>query len=125
MNKENLKIALNAIDAVVEDVKKFVKDNGGFISTHDLTCDTMYAYVIDWNVDNVTEERVIAIRVVNGDLEIATTFFKNDVYEVALTENDFDDEDWMLVGSYSDTVLTSQTILSIAESIDQYVQMNN
>lgn len=125
MKKENLKIALNAIDAVVEDVKKFVKDNGGFISTHDLTCDTMYAYVIDWNVDNVTEERVIAIRVVNGDLEIATTFFKNDVYEVALTENDFDDEDWMLVGSYSDTVLTSQTILSIAESIDQYVQMNN
>ena len=121
MNEENLKIAFDAINAVVEDVKKFVKDNGGFISTHDLTCDTMYAYVIDWNVDNVNEERIIAIRVVNDDLEIATTFFKNDAYEVALTENDFDDEDWMLVGSYSDSVLTAQTILSIAECIEQYV----
>ena len=122
MKQENLKIALNAIDAVVEDVKKFVKDNGGFISTHDLSCDTMYAYVIDWNVDNVVEERVIAIRVIDGVLEIATTYYKNDVYEVALTENDFtDDEDWMVVGSFGDYVLTAQTILSIAESIDQYV----
>ena len=121
MKKENLKIALNAIDAVVKDVKKFVKDNGGFISTHDLYCDTMYAYVIDWNTDNVVEERIIAIRVIDGVLEIATTFFKNDVYEVALTENDFSDEDWMVVGSFGDSVLTAQTILSIAECIDQYV----
>lgn len=121
MKKENLKIALNAIDAVVEDVKKFVKDNGGFISTHDLTCDIMYAYAIDWNMDNVYEVRVIAIRVIDDVLEIATTFFKNEIYEVALTETDFTDEDWMVVGSCGDSVLTAQTILSIAESIDQYV----
>ena len=121
MKKENLKIALNAIDVVVEDVKEFVKTNGGFISTHDLTCDTMYAYVIDWNVDNVVEERIIAVRVIENVLEIATTFYKNDIYYEVLTENDFDDEDWMVVGSCGDSVLTAQTILSIAESIDQYV----
>ena len=121
MKKENLQNALKSINALVEDVKEFVKDNGGFISTHDLTCDTMYAYVIDWNMDNVDEERVIAIRVIDDVLEIATTFFKNEVYEVALTETDFTDEDWMVVGSCGDSVLTAQTILSIAESIDQYV----
>lgn len=121
MKKENLKLALNTIDAIVDDVKAFVKTNGGFISTHDLTCDTMYAYVIDWDIDNVVEERVIAIRVIDEDLEIATTYHKNDVYEVALTENDFTDEDWMVVGTCGDSVLTAQTILSIAESIEQYV----
>lgn len=121
MKRENLMIAYTAIDAVVEDVKEFVKANGGFISTHDFSGDTIYAYVVDWDMDDVNEKRVIAIRVVNDELEIATAFFKNDVYDTALTENDIDDEDWMVVGTCGDSVLMTQTILSIAESIDQYV----
>lgn len=121
MKQENLQNALKSIDALVEDVKEFVKANGGFISTHDMSCDGIYAYVVDWDMNDVNEKRVIAIRVVNNVLEIATTLFKNDVYDTALTENDFENEDWMIVGSCGDSVLTTQTILSIAESIDQYV----
>lgn len=121
MEKKNLQNAYRAINYLVEDVKKFVNDNGGFISTHDLQWDTMYAYIIDWNVDDVNEERIIAIRVKNNILEIATTFHKNDEYDKPLTENDFSDEDWIVVGTCGDSVLTAQTIFSIAESIEQYV----
>lgn len=119
--KETLSNASKYINILVDKVRDFVKENGGFISTTNSQWDTMYAYIIDWNVDDVIEERIIAIRVKNNILEIATTFYKNDEYDKPLTENDFSDEDWIVVGTCGDSVLTAQTIISIAESIDQYI----
>ena len=40
MKKENLRNALASINALVEDVKEFVKANGGIINTQNEECDT-------------------------------------------------------------------------------------
>lgn len=113
--------AWSAINNLLEEVKNFVKENGGFISTHNSELDTIYAYILDWVFDNVNEERVIAIRVNNDILEIATTPYKNDVYPNALTNEDFVEDDWKTIGTGGDIVLTAQTILSIADAITEYV----
>jgi hypothetical protein len=121
MMKENLKIARNVIDAIVEDVKNFVKDNGGFIATTDEKCDIIYAYKIDWEYDDVSEQRVLAVCVENDELMVAMTPYKTDIYDEPLDKDYFNDNEWYCVGSCGTTVLTAQTILSIAECIDQYV----
>jgi hypothetical protein len=81
----------------------------------------MYAYIVDWDLDIVTEERIIAVRVKDNLLQIIATPYNNDVYEEDMREEDCYEEDWYTIGTYGDSVLTAQTILSMAESIDQYV----
>ena len=115
------RIIAKAIETLVADVRNFVTLNGGFISTHSMELDTMYAYVVDWEYDDVSEQRVLAVRVKNKELQIIVTPYKTDVYDTPLTENDYADSDWYSVGTCGDNVLTAPTILSIAESIEQYV----
>ena len=43
------RIIAKAIETLVADVRNFVTLNGGFISTHSMELDTMYAYVVDWD----------------------------------------------------------------------------
>lgn len=122
--KKNLKVAVNAVNALVEDVKTFVKANGGFINTmnEDGSYDNIYAYVIDWDNDDVNEEYVLAVRVKDDTLEIIPTSYKlRYSYDEEITEDTFVDDDWYPVGTGGDSVLLAQTILSIAESIEQYV----
>ena len=114
-------IITKAIETLVADVKNFVTLNGGFISTHSMEWDIMYAYVIDWDYDDVSEQRVIAVRVKDNELQIIVTPYKTDVYDKPLTEDDYVDSDWYCVGTCGDCVLTAPTILSIADSIEQYV----
>lgn len=114
LTKSNLNIAIDAIDNLVKDVKVFVNDNGCFLNTSNPECDNMYAYVIDWDIDNVYETKIFAIRVTDDNLEILVP---NNV------NGDFDiDLNWYIIGSCGDSVLTAQTILSIAESIEQYIE---
>lgn len=120
--KQTLSEVSMGINKLVNEVRDFVKKNGGFVSTHNSDLDTMYAYIVDWEYDNVTEERIIAIRVYENELEIATTPFKTDVYTEPLTNEDFENNDWYVVGTNGDSVLTAQTILSIAECIHEYVE---
>jgi hypothetical protein len=40
---------------------------------------------------------------------------------IAESADDVDENDWYVVGSSGDMVLTASTILSIADSIEQYV----
>jgi hypothetical protein len=119
--KETLAVASKGINTLVNKVRDFVKENGGFISTTNSQWDTMYAYIVDWNLDIVTEERIIAVRVKDDLLEIIATPYKNDVYEEDMREEDCCEEDWYTIGACGDSVLTAQTIISMAESIDQYV----
>lgn len=119
--KQTLAVASKGINTLVNKVRDFVKENGGFISTHDIGADTIYAYVLDWDLDIVTEERVLAVRVNNDILEIICTPYKNDTYDTPIEEKNCTDEDWYSVGDCGDCILRAQTILSIAESIDQYV----
>jgi hypothetical protein len=121
MEKKNLQNAYRAINYLVEDVKKFANDNGGFISTHDLGNDTMYAYVFTFDFEIVTEQRILAICVKDDVLYILPTPYTRDEYTKPITANDFNEDDWYIVGSCGDYVLNAQTIISIAESIEQYV----
>jgi hypothetical protein len=114
-------IIAKAIETLVADVKNFVTLNGGFISTHSMEWDIMYAYVVDWDYDDVSEQRVLAVRVKDNELQIIVTPYKTDVYDTPLTEDDYVDSDWYSVGTCGDSVLTAPTILSIADSIEQYV----
>ena len=119
--KQTLAEVSKGINILVNKVRDFVKQNGGFISTHSMEWDAIYAYVIDWNYDDVSEQRVLAVRVKDNELQIIVTPYKTDVYDTPLTEDDYVDSDWYSVGTCGDNVLTAPTILSIAESIEQYV----
>ena len=119
--KQTVKDAYGVINSLVVKVKDFVKENGGFIATANDELDTIYGYKIDWNTDDVSEIRIIAVRVKDDTLQVAGTIYKNDVYDEPITEDYFTDDEWYDVGDGGDSILTSQTILSIADSIDQYV----
>ena len=118
--KQTLKDAYGVINSLVVKVKDFVKENGGFIATANDELDTIYGYEVDWNTDDVNEIRILAVRVKDDVLQVAGTFYKNDRYD-QITEDYFTDDEWYSVGDCGDSILTAQTILSIAESIDQYV----
>lgn len=116
----NLVKANKAIKLLLDEVKDFVKENGGFINTDNVDGenDQMYAYVYFWNEDEVEELKVIAIKVEDNILYIAMST-KSASVEVNSIE-DFTEDDWYSVGMSGD-VLLEQTIFSIAESIEQYV----
>jgi hypothetical protein len=114
-------VIAKAIETLVADVKNFVVLNGGFIATTNGELDTIYAYVVDWDYDDVSEQRVLAVRVKDNELQVAVTPYKTDVYNEPLDEDYFNDNEWYSVGTCGDSILTAQTILSIADSIEQYV----
>ena len=115
------KIVADGINTLVADVRNFVILNGGFIATTNDELDTIYGYKIDWDTDDVSEIRILAVRVKDNELQVAGTIYKNDVYDEPLTEDYFDEDEWYSVGDCGDSILTAQTILSIADSIEQYV----
>ena len=118
--KQTLAVASKGINTLVNKVRDFVKENGGFISTTNDELDTIYGYLVDWDSDDVSEIRILAVRVNNNVLQVAGTIYKTDRYD-ELTKDYFDEDEWYSVGDCGDSILTAQTILSIAESIDQYV----
>ena len=118
---ENLNKTYNAINSLLNEVKELVKKNGGFINTTNLNKqnDQMYAYVYSWEYELLEEVEVIAVKVENNTLYIATCVksFNMELYSI----DELDEDDWYSVDMASADVLFIQTILSIAESIEQYV----
>ena len=119
--KQTLADVSKGINILVNKVRDFVKENGGFIATTNDELDTIYGYLVDWDSDDVSEIRILAVRVNNNVLQVAGTIYKTDMYDEPLTEDYFDEDEWYSVGDCGDSVLTAQTIISMAESIDQYV----
>jgi hypothetical protein len=120
MKKENLRNALASINALVEDVKEFVKANGGIINTQNEECDTLYSYVVDWGIDEVVECKVLGVKVVDDTLLVLPAYGSAYLWgDVDITK--VEDDEWYVVGSCGDSILTAQTILSIAECIDEYI----
>lgn len=119
---KNLKVAWDGINALVDEVKDFVKANGGFIKTANENgdCDNIYAYVVDWDADDVHEDIVYAVKVEDDELWVATC--GKTWITIAESADDVDENDWYVVGSSGDMVLTAPTILSIADSIEQFVE---
>lgn len=120
---EKLSVACGYLEDVGKDVVAFVKKHNGFIDTQNFEgeCDNIYAYVINWATDEVEEKGVYAIRVNDADkLELAV-FDKYMRFNTLLDEKDFEDAEWHICDMSGDSVFFSQTIISIAESIEQYV----
>ena len=117
---KNLNKTNNALDSLLQEIKDFVKENGGFINTTNLNNenDQMYAYVYFWGDDTLEELKVIAVKVENDVVYVALSSLSISI-EINGAD-DFNEDDWYSVGTNGD-VLTAQTILSIAESIEQYV----
>ena len=117
---ENLNKTYEMMDSLLKEVKEFVKGKGGFINTTNLNKenDQIYAYIYCGEYYSVDEVKVIAIKVENNLLHIATCVQLLNV-EINGIE-DFAEDDWYVVDKCSWDVLFSQTILSIAESIEQY-----
>ena len=120
MKKIDTSVAVNAIDKLVKDVTEFVKANGGIIDTQDKEKDTLYSYVIDWSNDEVVECKVLGVKVVDDTLLVlpayGSIYFWGDVDITKVV-----DDEWYVVGSTGDSILTAQTILSIAECIHEYI----
>lgn len=114
----------DVLKCLLKDIIKAIENKGGFINTqnNEDSFDTMYAYISYylWSAPHEIEEvKIIAMRVKDGHLELATCALNTSVTEI-LTEEDFDD-DWYTCGLPGDQIFFAQTILSIAESIDQYL----
>lgn len=120
------KIKTNVFDELnnlLEQVKTIVKDNGGFLNTQnkDYSKDTMYAYVVNWDyVDSIEELTIVCMRVVDDTLELGLC--PNSInYRESLVESDLTDDDWYTCSPCCSDTFFPQTILSIVESIHQYV----
>lgn len=115
----------DVLKCLLKDIIKTVENKGGFINTqnNEDSFDTMYAYVANYLFtapNEVEEVKIIAIRTRNDHLELATCA-SNLTINGILTEEDFDEDDWYACGTPGDEIFFAQTILSIAESIDQYL----
>lgn len=118
--KENLQKANNAINALVEDIKRVVRENGGVVDTQVKGGDRIKAYIYDDYAEcdgNYIECDVMGIKVVNDklfilpDLGACYIFGETDVDSV-------EDGEWYEIHT---GLLSAQTILSIADSLDQYI----
>lgn len=115
----------DVLRCLLKDIIKAIENKGGFINTqnNENSFDTMYAYITYYlcSAPNEIEEvKIIAMRVKDNHLELATCATNTSV-NVILKEEDFDDDDWYTCGLPGDQIFFAQTILSIAESIDQYL----
>lgn len=115
----------NTLQYLLKDIIKAIENKGGFINTqnNEDSFDTMYAYISYylWSAPHEIEEvKIIAMRVKDGHLELATCALNTSITKI-LTEEDFNDDDWYTCGLPGDQIFFAQTILSIAESIDQYL----
>lgn len=120
---EKLSVACSYLEDISKDIVAFVKEHNGFIDTQNYNgdCDNIYAYIIDWVTDEVEEKGVFGIKVNDkNELELAI-FDKKLKHNVMLDKEDFEDAEWYICGLTGDRVLFSQTIISIADSIEQYV----
>ena len=118
--KSNLQKANNAIEALVEDIKRVAREAGGIIDTQVKGCDHIKAYVYDCYAEfdnNYIECDVMGIKVVNDKLFVLPDF--GSCYIFGETNiNSVEDSEWYEIHT---GLLSAQTILSIAESIDQYI----
>lgn len=110
---EKLSVACGYLEDISKDIIAFVKEHNGFIDTQNYNgdCDNIYAYIIDWVTDEVEEKGVFGIKVNDKKLK----------HNVMLDKEYFEDAEWYICGLTGDRVLFSQTIISIADSIEQYV----
>lgn len=117
--KENLQKAHTAIDALVEDIKRLVRENGGIVDTQVKGCFRIMSYIIDYD-DDIVECQVMGVKVENDTLYVLPDyagcyfFGETNIKEV-------EDSEWYAVNRYASDILANQTILCIAEHIDQYV----
>ena len=117
----NLQKANNAIEALVEDIKRVVRENGGIVDTQVKGCDRIKSYVYDYYAEcdgNYIECDVMGIKVVNNELFVLPdvggyyTFGETDVNSAK------DSEMWYEIHA---GLLTAQTVLSIADRLVQYI----
>ena len=114
----------NAIDAARIAIYDLVMANGGFVFI-DESGDTIYGYALD-DDEILTEYYVKGLRTCDGgDVEVylvpilygvQTKYTKEDI------ENDTDEENWYSIGGGDCALYSWETIISILESIDQYVK---
>lgn len=118
--KENLQKAHTAIDALVEGIKRLVRENGGIVDTQTIGCTRIKVYIYDNyepSGDNYSGCNVMGIKVINDKLFVLPDygayyiFGRTDVKSV-------EDSEWYEVPR---ELLSAQSILSIANSIDQYI----
>lgn len=108
------------LERLKEDIKSYVIKRGGFINTQaSSSTDPIYAYRIDYDFDEVEEYVVAGVRVKDNCLELAM-HPKNCGYTYGIEEKDILDDDWYACGTNGDCILAAQTLLSIANSIEQY-----
>lgn len=115
--KDNLKNAVNAINALVEEIKQLVMDNGGIIDTQKKGCNRINTYIIEKHGE-IYGCYVMGIKVKENKLFILADYGSYYTFGKTNIENTEDDE-WFEVNNKE--ILIEQTILSIAESIEQYI----
>jgi hypothetical protein len=119
--KENLQKANNAINALVEDIKRVVLEEGGIVDTQVKGCKHIRAYIYDCYAEcdgNYIACDVMGVKVIDDKLFVLPDFGACYIFgetDVKSVEN----SEWYEI--HEGLLLSAQTILSIAESIDQYI----
>ena len=120
---ESLRDYIPNFDTLYNKVCEFVKENQGekgYIDTQDNTLDTIWGFEYDEFMNCAVEVRVHGIKCdpETNELLIVTEKASN-TYRIIYTETDFKEAEWQsMKGSY---VYYANTLLSIAECIEEYV----
>lgn len=124
LREDALQEISNSTQALHETIIKIVENHDGLIHTQDQSCDTIYS--IEYlSIDDaeIVERTVMGIRVKDHDLQIFTeSNFRSCriiVSEDDLKNPEFEDN-WVSLKD-SSQVIYVQTLLNIAESIEQYI----
>lgn len=111
--KNNLK---NAVNSLLGEIKQLVIDNGGIIDTQKKGCNRINTYIIEGHGE-IYECHVMGIKVKENKLFILADYGNGYTFGETDIKNTVDEE-WFEVNK---GILIEQTILSIAESIEQYI----
>lgn len=122
LREDALQEISNSTQALHETIIKIVENHDGLIHTQDKSCDTIYS--IEYRYDaKIVESTVMGIRVKDHDLQIFTENNFNScrivVSEDDLKNPEFEDN-WVSLKD-SCQVIYVQTLLNIAEFIEQYI----
>lgn len=123
MPKTRISDYIPNFDKLYDIVKEFIsthQDKKGYIDTQnaDCKCDDIYSIISN---DVIEEESICGVRVKDNNIQIASEPITQS-YQVVYMEEDFrNDKNWKNIKGTD--VFFIPTLIAIAESIEQYVEM--
>ena len=117
----NAQLALNK--RMHEGLVDLLRKNNGLIITEDISCDPIYAFIMDEEWGRVTEYRILAVALFDDNVCILPAVCDNETLDGMTYDEIMESDDWYSV--YGGMCQISSTLYNICEVIDEYVREDN